>query len=334
MNGYNPISAVIFDMDGTLLNPEQLTKDLLGEFLLRYGKVVDEEKEVKRLGMIQSKAAIGIVEDYDLPITPQQFIQSIMPMFYDKWPQAKPLPGVNRLIKHLHKHGVPFSVASNSARKHVEAKVLGQIGWKDYFPIILGSDDVKSGKPSPDLFLEAANRMGVDPTCCLVLEDSLVGVKAGKAANMQVVAVPSIEGESDEFSIADVVIHSFLDFQPELWGLTPFEDWVMNALPIEPLHFKASYKAGFLQESSDKGVSDLPTQAWGIYFGWVDFDSQARSKIVVSMRWVRSCDYFQRNIQACLLNGYDEQSNDQNDDQPMKVALVGYIRGFRTQVTK
>lgn len=48
---------------------------------------------------------------------------------------------------------------------------------------------------------------------------------------MQVVAVPSIEGESDEFSIADVVIHSFLDFQPKLWGLPPFEDWVMKALP-------------------------------------------------------------------------------------------------------
>lgn len=66
-------------------NEEQLTKDILGEFLVRYGKVVDEEKEKKRLGMIQSKAAIGVVSDYDLPVTPQQYIQSVMPMFYDKY---------------------------------------------------------------------------------------------------------------------------------------------------------------------------------------------------------------------------------------------------------
>ncbi|GJW20838.1 bifunctional riboflavin kinase/FMN phosphatase-like protein [Tanacetum coccineum] len=315
---FHRISAVIFDMDGTLLNTEQLTKDLLKEFLVRYGRVVDMEKENKRLGMTHDKSAIAIVQDYDLPITPQEYTQEIMPM----WPQAKALPGVNRLIKHLLKHGIPFSVASNSARKHVEAKLNAQKGWKEYFSVILGSDDVKLGKPAPDLFLEAANRMGVDASCCLVIEDSLIpgwvnckyvnrtGVKAGKAANMKVVAVPSIEGESDEFSIADYVMHSLLDLQPELCGLPPFDDWVMNALPIEPIHFKGSYKNGFIQELSDNGPSDLPSQAWGVYFGWADFESQERIKIV----------------KACFLNGNAARIY----DQPMEIALVGYIRGFRS----
>ncbi|KAK1415193.1 hypothetical protein QVD17_30966 [Tagetes erecta] len=117
------------------------------------------------------------------------------------------------------------------------------------------SDEVKSGKPSPDLFLEAASRMGVDASCCLVIEDSLVGIKAGKAAHMQVVAVPSIQTESDQYSIADYVIHSFLDFQPQLWGLPPFDDWVMKALPIDPIHFKGSYKNGFLEEVSGYGIN-------------------------------------------------------------------------------
>ncbi|KAI3732106.1 hypothetical protein L1987_63303 [Smallanthus sonchifolius] len=64
------ISAVIFDLDGTLLNTEQVTKDLLKEFLVGYGKVVDMDKENKRMGMIHHESAIAIVKDYDLPITP------------------------------------------------------------------------------------------------------------------------------------------------------------------------------------------------------------------------------------------------------------------------
>ncbi|XP_024991144.1 bifunctional riboflavin kinase/FMN phosphatase-like [Cynara cardunculus var. scolymus] len=326
MNGRR-ISAVIFDMDGTLLNTEQLTKDLLKEFLAKYGKVVDMDKENKRLGTVHHESAIGIVKDYDLPITPQQYTQSIMPMYHDKWLQAKALPGVNRLIKHLHKHGIPYAVASNSIKKNVEVKVSAQKGWKEYFSVILGSDEVKSGKPSPDLFLEAANRMSVDASCCLVVEDSVVGIKAGKAAKMQVVAVPSIQSESDQYLIADHVIHSFLDFHPELWALPPFDDWVMKALPIEPIHFEGSYRNGFLQENADNEASDLPGQAWGVYFGWVEVDSLERFKIVVSIRWDRSCGAFRRNIQACFINGSDGQIS----DQLMEVTLVGYIRGFPTK---
>nr|GEX49332.1 bifunctional riboflavin kinase/FMN phosphatase-like [Tanacetum cinerariifolium] len=80
--------------------------------------------------------------------------------------------------------------------------------------------------------------------------ETLLGIQAGKAASMQVVVVPSIQSDTDEFSIADYVIHSFLDFEPELWGLPPFDDRVMKALPIEPVHLKGTYKNGFLQENS------------------------------------------------------------------------------------
>ncbi|KAJ9550310.1 hypothetical protein OSB04_014355 [Centaurea solstitialis] len=322
------ISAVIFDLDGTLLDTEHVTKDLLKELLVRYGKVVDLDKENKRLGMAHRESSIAIVKDYDLPITPQQYSQIITPMYHEKFMQAKALPGVNRLINHLHNHGVPYALASNSRRKSIEIKVSSQKGWKEYFSVIVGSEEVKAGKPSPDIFLEAANRMGVDASCCLVIEDSMVGIKAGKAANMQVVAVPSIQSESDQYSIADHVIHSFLDFQPELWALPPFDDWVMKALPIEPIHFQGSYVNGFLQESSDIGASNLVGQAWGVYFGWVEVDSQERHKIVVNIRWDHTCGAFTRNIQACIINGSDDL---QICDQLMEVTLVGYIRGFSTK---
>uniref|UniRef100_A0A1S3XWA7 Bifunctional riboflavin kinase/FMN phosphatase n=1 Tax=Nicotiana tabacum TaxID=4097 RepID=A0A1S3XWA7_TOBAC len=103
------ILAVIFDLDGTLISTEHLTKEILKEFLAGYGKVPDKEKEKKRLGMTQKEYAIGIVNDYDLPLTSDQYIEAIMPFYHDKWLQAKALPGANRLIRHLHKHGVPFA---------------------------------------------------------------------------------------------------------------------------------------------------------------------------------------------------------------------------------
>ncbi|KAL7000556.1 hypothetical protein U1Q18_001707, partial [Sarracenia purpurea var. burkii] len=223
-NAGTPIFAVIFDLDGTILNTEQSTKGVLGEFLARYGKILDREKEDKRLGMTQKESARAIVKDYELPITPDCFVQEIMPMYQEKWVHAKALPGANRLIHHLHKHQVPFALASNSLRKNIDAKISHQEGWREYFSVILGSDQVKSGKPSPDIFLEAANKMGVDAVHCLVIEDSGIGVKAAKAAGMKVVAVPSLQNADDQYSIADSVLHSLLEFCPELWGLPPFED--------------------------------------------------------------------------------------------------------------
>ncbi|KZV21751.1 hypothetical protein F511_02909 [Dorcoceras hygrometricum] len=153
---------------------EQVTKDILKNFLVKYGKIQDNEKEKKRLGMTQKESAIAIVNDYDLPMTPEQFTQEILPMYYGKWKEAKPLPGADRLMRHLHKHGIQFALASNSLSKTLMEKYhTMKVSWKERFVTILGSDQVKSGKPSPDIYIEAAKRMGVDPTDCLVIEDSL-----------------------------------------------------------------------------------------------------------------------------------------------------------------
>ncbi|KAF5205326.1 bifunctional riboflavin kinase/FMN phosphatase-like, partial [Thalictrum thalictroides] len=149
-NGDTKILAVILDLDGTLLNTEKATKHILKEFLERYGKVVDRDEEDKRLGMMHMEAVTSIVKDYDLPLTPDQFSKEIMPLYHQKWPLAKPLPGANRLIIHLHKHGVPFALASNSITRNIENKISHQRGWKESFSTVLGSDQVNFGKPSPD----------------------------------------------------------------------------------------------------------------------------------------------------------------------------------------
>lgn len=316
------ISAIIFDLDGTLLSTEQATRGILKEFLARYSLVPDEEKDSKRLGMAQKAAAIALIQDYDIPFTPEEYIQEIMPLYHQKWLLAKALPGANRLMKHLQQHGVLFALASNSSRKNVDVKVSYQKGWQEQFAVILGSDQVKAGKPSPDLFLEAASRMGVPAVDCLVIEDSIVGVKAAKAAGMKVVAVPSLQTDRDQYSIADCVIHSLLEFQPELWGLPPFGDWLHNTLPIDPIQIKCSYSNGKLHNSADDDLFNLPDQLYGLYFGWAQVNINETIKVVMSLGWQDNCGSPIRKIRAHLLDRHE-----QINDQKIQLLVVGYLRG-------
>uniref|UniRef100_A0A452YCK3 Riboflavin kinase n=1 Tax=Aegilops tauschii subsp. strangulata TaxID=200361 RepID=A0A452YCK3_AEGTS len=171
-----------------------------------------------------------------------------------RWGNIKALPGANRLIKHLKSSRVPAALASNSSRSNIESKISCQQGWKEYFSAIVGADEVESGKPSPDIFLEAAKRMNADPSNCLVIEDSVPGVTAGKAAGMHVIAVPSVPKRTDEFSSADEIINSLLDLRPEKWGLPPFNDWIEGTLPIDPWFIGGPVIKGFGRGSKVLGI--------------------------------------------------------------------------------
>ncbi|KAF6136932.1 hypothetical protein GIB67_025766, partial [Kingdonia uniflora] len=323
------ILAVILDLDGTLLDTERATKDILKDLLRKYGKVVDREMEDNRFGMMHKEFTETIVKDYDLPLTPDQFSNEILPFYHQRWPLASALPGANRLIRHLHKHGVPLALASNSRTNNIEEKISHQQGWKELFAIVLGSDQVNAGKPSPDIFLEAAKRIGVDPGYCLVIEDSLVGVMAAKAAGMKVVVVPSVQTQADRYSVTDFVLLLLLEFQPEPWGLPAFEDWVMNALPIEPMHVKGLLQKGFLLEVADDVPSSLADQVSKVCFGWAKLNTDEILKVVVGIGWKWDSCTTRRLIQPLLIGKSNKFVSDH-----FQVLLVGFIRGLRDKEKK
>ncbi|MQM12867.1 hypothetical protein Taro_045784 [Colocasia esculenta] len=206
-------------------------------------------------------------------------------------------------------------------------------GWKGSFTIIIGGDEVKNGKPSPEIFLEAAKRMNADPSCCLVVEDSLPGVEAGKAAGMKVVAVPSIPKQTMQYSSADEVINSLLDLRPEKWGLPPFNDWIDGTLPIEPWYIGGPVIKGFGRGSKMLGIptanlsaenfSDiLSEQASGVYLGWARLSTKGFYKMVMSIGWNPYFNNTEKTIEPWLLHEFEEDFY----GEELSLAIIGYIR--------
>ncbi|KAF5191420.1 bifunctional riboflavin kinase/FMN phosphatase-like [Thalictrum thalictroides] len=172
--------------------------------------------------------------------------------------------------------------------------------------------------------------MGIDAAHCLVIEDSVIGVMAAKAAGMKVVAVPSLKAQMDRYSIADYVLHSLLEFRPELWGLPAFGDWVGNALPIEPLYVKGQVQKGFLCEVADDGPNALPDQVSGIYFGWAKLSTHGIFKVVVGIGWQKDSCTTKRIIKPYLIGAVDKYIS----GQQLEMVLVGYSRELIHEASK
>lgn len=327
------VSCVILDLDGTLLNTDGVTIEVLKVFLVKYGKKWDDRGAQKLVGKTLLEATAVTVKDYELPCSADELLSAIIPMFSDKWGSVKPLPGANRLLKHLKDHGVPMALASNSSTEGIQTKICHQQGWNDYFSVIVGGNEVSMPKPSPEIFLEAAKRMNADPSSCLVIEDSMPGVAGGKAAGMEVVAVPSIPKQSHLYTSADEVISSLLDLAPEKWGLPPFQDWIQSTLPIDPWYMRGPVIKGFGRGSKVLGIptANLSTEGYssvlseypsGVYFGWAGLSIRGVYKMVMSVGWNPYFNNTEKTIEPWLLHDFDGDFY----GEELRLAIVGYIR--------
>ncbi|MQL90099.1 hypothetical protein Taro_022681 [Colocasia esculenta] len=224
------ITHVVFDMDGLLLDTEGFYTLVQERILARYGKTFDWSLKAKMMGKKAIEAARVFIDEMGLEglLTPEGFLEEREDMLQELFPTAELMPGVKRLINHLHAKGVPICVATGSHKRHFSLKTQkhGDI-FSLMHHVVVGDDpEVKKGKPSPDVFLAAAKRFegNVDPSKVLVFEDAPSGVAAAKNAGMSVVMVPDPRLDASYHEGADQVLSSLLDFDPSSWGLPPFED--------------------------------------------------------------------------------------------------------------
>lgn len=226
MSNFNKITHVIYDLDGLLLGTETLNAQVNREIARSYGKTFDNEVKSKVNGRSALNSAEVIVEMLDLPLTPETYLEQRNARINKLYCQAQPLPGAVHLTKHLHQHQIPQAVATSSIHRTFELKTNNYQEWFDLFDCIVRGDDpaLEQGKPAPDIFLIAAQRLQAQPEQCLVFEDSLAGMEAALAAGMSVIVVPDPDLDKQLYWRAHQVLNSLTEFEPQLWQLPAYAD--------------------------------------------------------------------------------------------------------------
>ncbi len=188
--------AVIFDLDGTLMDSMSLWSDIDIEYLSRYGQKIPADLSVAIEGMSFTETAQYFKQRFSLPCGVEEIKQEWNRMAYQKYAYEVELkPGAARFLRHLREQGIPAAIASSNSQELIRAS-LAHHHVEDCFERIVTSCEVAKGKPAPDIYLYAADLLGVEPANCLVFEDIPMGVQAGKNAGMRVCAM------EDDFSAA------------------------------------------------------------------------------------------------------------------------------------
>ena len=216
--------AMLFDLDGTLVDSMWMWEAIDIEFLGAYGYECPDDIQRAIEGMSFSETAVYFKERFDLPLSLDE-IKAVWTrmsmkarqkrsssMSIDKYRHEVPLkPGVLEFLKYCKENGIRTGIGTSNGSEIVDA-VLTSLKVKEYFDAVVTACEVAHGKPEPDIYLEVAKRLGVQPENCLVFEDIPAGIMAGKAAGMPVIAMEddfSADLMDEKRALADAVISDY-----------------------------------------------------------------------------------------------------------------------------
>ena len=203
------IGAVVFDLDGVLIASEEVWDSVRERYVRERGGRYDAEVQRAMMGMSAPEWSRYLSEHAGVPGTPAEINRGVVERMLEAYEHELPLiPGAVEAVRRT-ATAFPLALASSSNREVFE-KVLEFAGIADCFRATVSSEEVPRGKPAPDVYLEAASRLGVGPDSCAAVEDSHAGIRSAHAAGMRVIAIPNASYPPDEeaLELADAVVNS------------------------------------------------------------------------------------------------------------------------------
>jgi len=212
-----PVEAVIFDLDGVIVDSEIWWDEARRDFATGHGRRWTEADRLAVMGANSRQWSLTMQDRLGIDESPEEIERAVVDAVVDRYRRegAPPIEGAPQAVRRIAERW-PVAVASSAHRDVIDA-ALEATGLTGIFRAVVSSDEVAHGKPEPDVYLETARRIGVPPERCLVVEDSYNGVRAGKAAKMRVVLVPnrSIPPAPGTAELADAVVDQLTDLDPE-----------------------------------------------------------------------------------------------------------------------
>jgi HAD superfamily hydrolase (TIGR01509 family) len=211
------IEAVIFDLDGVLLQTEELWDEVRERYVRERGGRYDAAAQRAMMGMSSVEWSRFIHDELGVDEPPEGISSAVARLLEERYRVQLPLiPGAVEAVRRLASRW-PLGLASSSNRSLIDA-ALELSGLASCFRVTVSSEEVARGKPSPDVYVEAARRLGVAADRCAAVEDSHSGIRSAKAAGMRVIAIPnpSYPPDAEALAEADVVLASLGDLTPSV----------------------------------------------------------------------------------------------------------------------
>jgi HAD superfamily hydrolase (TIGR01509 family) len=203
------IQAVVFDLDGVLLQSEEVWDAVRERYVQERGGRYDEQVQRAMMGMSAPEWSRFLHDEAGVPDDPETINRDVVARMLEAYRRKLPLlPGAEDAVRRA-AAAFPLALASSSNREVFEA-ALELAGLAGCFRATVSSEEVERGKPAPDVYLEAARRLDVEPEQCTAVEDSHAGIRSAKTAGMRVIAIPNASYPPDEeaLQLADAVVGS------------------------------------------------------------------------------------------------------------------------------
>ncbi|MBN1501533.1 MAG: HAD family phosphatase [Spirochaetes bacterium] len=208
--------AVIFDMDGVLIDSEPLHYEAETSIFKIIGADFTEEERHSFIGTSIRSMYGDIIKRFNLKQTVEELInqdKKIRLEFFSAIQELKPIEGVENLLVLLKKEKIKTAIASSSSEEIINL-IIEKLGFADYFDVIVSGDSVLHAKPEPDIFLKTVELLNTDTTKCIIIEDSKNGVIAAKKSGIKVIAYKNINSGIQDLSSADIIVNSINEINP------------------------------------------------------------------------------------------------------------------------